>query len=172
VSLILVRHTRPVGGEGLCYGRRDLAPGADLEAAADALAAALPEFRAVATSPRARCRLLAERLAALRGLAAPTVDARLAEIDFGAWEGLAWDAVPRGELDAWAADLMHARPHGGESVAMLAARVGAALAEWRHAAGSVLVVTHAGVVRAARAIAGEPDAWTSTIAYGAWVRWP
>lgn len=172
MSLILVRHTRPVGGEGLCYGRSDLAPGPDLATAAAALAAALPGFAAVATSPAARCRRLAERLAAARGLAAPTPDPRLAEIDFGAWEGLAWDAVPRGELDAWAADLTHARPHGGESVAMLEARVRDALADWRAAAGPVLVVTHAGVVRAARAIAGAPDAWTSTIAYGAWVRWP
>jgi alpha-ribazole phosphatase len=172
VSLILLRHTRPVGGDGVCYGRRDLVPGADLEAVAMVLAAKLPEFRAVATSPLARCRLLAARLAAVRGLAAPIVDTRLVEIDFGAWEGLMWDDVPREELDAWAADLMGARPHGGENVAMLEARVAGALEEWRRAPGPVLLVTHAGVIRAARAIRGEADAWQSAIAYGGWVRWP
>jgi alpha-ribazole phosphatase len=172
VSLILLRHGRPVGGEGLCYGRRDLAPGPDLPELAVSLAAELPGFRTVATSPLARSRRLAERLAAARGLAAPAVDARLAEMDFGAWEGLAWERVPRRELDAWAADLMRARPHGGESVAMLEARVTAALLQWRGAAGPVLIVTHAGVIRAARAIAGEPEAWRSTIAFGGWLRWP
>ena len=54
-------------------------------------------------------------------------------MDFGRWEGLPWSAVPRAELDAWAADLMHARPHGGESVAMLLARTRRALARCRAA---------------------------------------
>jgi alpha-ribazole phosphatase len=172
MSLILLRRGRPAGGEGRCYGRRDLAPGPDLPALAASLAAELPGFRTVATSPLARSRLLAERLAAARGLAPPAVDARLAEMDFGTWEGLAWDRVPRGELDAWAADLMQARPHGGENVAMLEARVRAALLAWRRAPGPVLIVTHAGVLRAARAIAGEAEAWRSTIAFGGWLRWP
>ena len=115
--------------------------------------AALPPVARVVTSPRRRCRLLAEAIAAARGLELGE-DARLAEMDFGAWEGRRWDALPRAELDAWAADFEGARPHGGESVAMLAARVGAALAAAEPADPPVLWVTHSGVVRAACALAG------------------
>ena len=56
-------------------------------------------------------------------------DERLREFDFGTWEGVRWDAIPRAELDAWAADFFHARPHGGESVHMLRERVETAIAD-------------------------------------------
>jgi adenosylcobinamide-GDP ribazoletransferase len=168
VPLILLRHLAPVGGEGLCYGRSDLAPGPGLRDGAKAIARGLPPFDAVASSPLRRCRALAEAIAEPCGLAV-AVDERLAEIDFGAWEGRSWGAIPRHELDAWASDLLGARPHGGESVAMLTARVAAALADWRGRGGSVLLVAHAGVARAARALAGAPDAWTSRLGYGEWM---
>ena len=54
---------------------------------------------------------------------------------------------------------MHARPHGGESVAMLAARVAEAIAACP-AAERIVVVTHAGPIRAALA------AWDRAIGYG------
>ena len=81
-------------------------------------------------------------------------------MDFGAWEGRPWDAIARAELDAWAADFMDARPHGGESVAMLAARTAAAIAAGRAAGGRTVVVTHAGPIRAAL---GD---WDRAIGYG------
>lgn len=169
MALILLRHTAPACGTALCYGRTEvpLAPGFPAEAAA--VEAGLPPLDAVATSPAGRARALADHIAASRGLAAHA-DSRLAELDFGRWEGLPWDAVPRAELDAWAADLLHARPHGGESVAMLQTRVAAALEEYRRRPGTVLLVTHAGVVRAARVLAGEAGAWQSRIGWGEWLR--
>ena len=120
------------------------------------------------SSPRRRCRRLAERIAAARRLAL-TEDPRLAEMDFGAWEGRAWGAIARDELDAWAADFHQARPHGGESVAMLAARVGAALAEAAPADPPVLWVTHSGVVRAACALAGVAQGWKTELDFGGWI---
>ena len=36
-----------------------------------------------------------------------TVDSRLAEMHFGQWEGVAWNDIPRHELDAWAANFAH-----------------------------------------------------------------
>lgn len=44
---------------------------------------------------------------------------------FGAWEMRAWNAIPRAEVDAWAADLLHYRPDGGENVLDMACRVAA-----------------------------------------------
>lgn len=170
MSLILLRHTRPPGGAGRCYGRTDLAPGPGFAREAAAIAAALPPVRSIATSPLVRARRLAEAIAAARDLPPPAVDPRLAEIDFGSWEGRPWDAIPRAELDAWAADVEGARPHGGESVAMLVARVAQALAHWRARPGPVLLVAHAGTARAARALAGDPEPWSFRLAHGAWIR--
>ncbi|MCX7888638.1 MAG: histidine phosphatase family protein [Rhodobacteraceae bacterium] len=168
MALILLRHTRPLGADGLCYGRTDLPPGPDLANAARRLDARLPAVTAILTSPLVRCLRLAEALGAARGLKA-AVDDRLAELDFGSWEGVRWDRVARAELDLWAADLTGARPHGGETVAEMAARVAAALAE---APEGALVVTHMGPIRAALAAAGRAGAWEARLAFGAWIELP
>ena len=78
------------------------------------------------------------------------VDDRLCELDFGAWEGRAWDDLPRDGLDAWCMDYVHGRPPAGESFAELAARVLSFAADIvaRHRGRCVLAVTHAGVIRA------------------------
>ena len=76
-------------------------------------------------------------------------------MDFGRWERVPWNDIDRTELDAWAADFFHARPHGGESVAMVSERVGSALADYRRSGVSHAVVTHAGIIKAARAAAGS-----------------
>jgi len=168
VALILLRHTRPAGSDGVCYGRTDLPPGPDLANAVRRLDARLPAFGRILSSPLARCLRLAEALGAARGLPV-AVDARLAELDFGRWEGLRWDRVPREELDAWAADLLGARPHGGETVAEMAARVTAALAG---AGDGTLAVTHMGPIRAALAAAGRPGAWEARLPFGGWIDLP
>jgi alpha-ribazole phosphatase len=163
VDLILLRHLVPVGGEGRCYGRTDLDPGAGLGARAARLAAGLPRPACIVTSPLRRCRSLAVRLGGQFRVPV-MVDRGWTEIDFGAWEGKPWDLVPRDELDAWAADLLRARPHGGESVAMLLARVRRALG--RTVPGS-LVVTHAGAIRAALVATGAgPTGWERRIGFG------
>jgi alpha-ribazole phosphatase len=163
VDLILLRHLTPAGGQGLCYGRTDLAPGPDLGRGARAIAARLPRPRRIVTSPLRRCRALAAALG-VRFRVAVRVDPAWSEIDFGAWEGIPWERVPRPEIDAWAADLLGARPHGGESVAMLLARIRRAL---RRTARGTLVVTHAGGIRAALVATGAgPAAWQRRIGYG------
>ena len=166
VALTLLRHTRPEGGAGVCYGLTDLPPGPEWRREARRLHAQLPPFACIASSPLSRCRLLAEALALARALPL-TIDPRLSEIDFGAWEGLRWDDIPRDQIDAWAADLMGARPHGGESVAMLAARVAPALGDW--GPKGALLVTHMGPIRAALARAGRPGAWEARLGFGEWV---
>ena len=162
MALIFLRHSRPDAAEGLCYGRTDLPPGAMTAADAQRLAADLPPLDAIVTSPLARCVALAHPIAASRGLPVQT-DPDLAEMDFGAWEMTPWGDIPRHEIDAWAADLLHARPHGGETVAELRARIARALARPR--SGTTLWVGHAGVARAALDILGHPDAWDQRIDY-------
>jgi alpha-ribazole phosphatase len=163
--VILLRHPRPRGGEGVCYGSTDLPVELPLAPSVAELSASLPTIERIVTSPLRRARAVAEPLAGLRRVPLH-VDPRVRELDFGRWEGLDWDAVPRAELDAWASDLLHARPHGGESVAMLAVRVDQALAEL---GDGTLVITHMGVIRAALARAGHPDPWQARLEFGAWL---
>ena len=168
----LIRHFEPRGARGICYGRQDLPCDAEcLAAGARALRERLPlrtlREGGLYTSPLSRCRELARVLAAPRR---PSVAGELSEIDFGSWEGCAWDSLPRGELDAWACDVWHYRPGGGESAAMLEQR-------WRRwcatvetrADDAVIAVTHAGVIRAALAASGElprDEAASARIGFG------
>lgn len=122
----LVRHPRPEGATGLCYGRLDMpARREDTEVAAERLAAWLPKGLVVRSSPRLRCRMLAEALQRrrpdLQGF--DTLD-WLTEMNFGAWEGRHWAELPEAELSAWTDDFSHHRPGGdGETTAEFLDRI-------------------------------------------------
>ncbi|MBW8901140.1 MAG: histidine phosphatase family protein [Massilia sp.] len=153
MTLYLVRHPQPDVAPGLCYGASDVAvPDAELARVHAALAAqGLPGGLPVYSSPLPRCALLAERLAPGRVI----LDARLAEMDFGEWELRPWSAIPRGDVDAWTADLLHYRPGGAENVLDVARRV-RAFADDLHMQ-SALIVCHAGTIRLLAALhGGEP----------------
>lgn len=147
--LWLVRHAAPLVAPGICYGRLDLAADAQAtQQAAQALARALPARVAVRHSPLRRCAQLAQALQALRPGLRSQPDARLQEMDFGAWEGQPWEALPRAELDAWAADLHHYAPGGGEPLRVMLERVAHVLERSDdHAEADVVWITHAGVAR-------------------------
>ncbi|MGJ7918865.1 histidine phosphatase family protein [Massilia sp. LXY-6] len=161
MKLYLVRHPQPEIGQGLCYGATDV-PVTEPELArahARLHAAGLPGDLPVYASPLQRCSRLARRLTP----APPTLDARLAEMDFGRWEMQAWDAIPRHEVDAWAADLLRYRPGGGECVLDVARRVAAFIDDLRadlsnelrqagHA--EALLICHAGTIRLLGAMRG------------------
>ena len=156
MTLWLQRHAPVLCAPGLCYGATDHhAEDAATRAAAAALAAVLPAEVAVWSSPLVRCRSLAQALAAVRPDLPPArIDPRLAEMDFGAWEGQPWQSVPRAELDAWTADFADARAGGhGESTRSFMARVAGAWDDWHAAGGAAVWVTHAGVMRAVELIA-------------------
>ena len=151
MKLWLVRYAPVLAEPGLCYGISDLA--ADTAAtrqAAKSLAAQLPVGMVLHHSPLQRCELLVHALQGLRPDLALNSDARLREMDFGAWEGQRWDAIPRAAFDGWTGDFTDARPGThGETVRELMARVAHAWDEARAAGTDRLWVTHAGVMRAA-----------------------
>jgi len=119
-------------------------------AAATALAArhvgtAGGNIRAVVSSPLMRARQTAEPVAGVLGLGV-TVDERLTETDFGAWEGLTFsEAAQRdpGVHRAWLGD-SSVSPPGGESFDVVAQRVDAALGDLlrRFPGQTVAVVSH------------------------------
>jgi alpha-ribazole phosphatase len=166
VKLWLVRHAPAQVAPGLCYGRTDLPAQPQATAqAARTLATQLPPGLQVRTSTARRCVQLAQALQALRPDLSWAADARLQEMDFGAWEMQPWDAIGQGGMAAWMADFPRHAPGGGESVASLLARVEAAWTECRAAGQPALWITHAGVIRAVRLLAAgqsqvhTPDDW-------------
>jgi alpha-ribazole phosphatase len=146
--LWLVRHAAPLVAPGICYGRLDLEADAQAtQQAARALAQALPARALLRHSPLRRCAQLADAVRALRPELRSQADARLQEMDFGAWEGKPWDALPRAELDAWAADLHAYAPGGGEPLAAMLERVQSALEEKAPTDIDRVWISHAGVAR-------------------------
>ena len=140
MQFVLIRHPAVRVAPGTCYGRLDLDLHPDAADAAARLAAIAESFAGrVWTSPARRCRRIAG--------AAAVVDDRLRELDFGNWEGLAWDAVPRAALDAWAAAPAEFAPPCGESGAALLARVAAFHADLRAHGADCVVVSHGGPLK-------------------------
>lgn len=171
--ILAARHPRPRVGSRICYGRLDveLAEPADAGAAA-LVAAAVDPIERIISSPLSRALDVARRVAARTGAPLHTDD-RLQEMDFGTWEGVAWTAVPRAEVDAWAADPLGYKPGGGEAVADVLRRVRRAWTGIASSADNTLVVTHAGPIRCLLHIArGVPvlDAIQASIAYGSVTR--
>jgi alpha-ribazole phosphatase len=146
VKLHLVRHPRPDVDAGCCYGASDV-PVSDTELArvhAALHAAGLPGTLPVYASPLQRCARLAARLQP----AGVRFDARLAEMNFGAWELRAWSDIPRADVDAWAADLLDHRPGGAESVREVARRVAGFVDALRTGGvDDALLICHAGTMR-------------------------
>ncbi|MDR5756250.1 histidine phosphatase family protein [Caballeronia sp. LZ035] len=150
MDLVLIRHPEVVIEAGVCYGQTDVRLLRDVAESALDLTARMQTLKVPGcvagwhASPLRRC-------ASLAGALSPDgpihLDPRLAEMNFGAWEGRAWDGIERALIDAWAADLEHARPHGGESLVQFARRVIAWFDDTCAGEQTVHVVAHAGVMR-------------------------
>ena len=176
MTLWLVRHAQPLVAAGICYGATDIAADAcATQKAAQALAQALPIGASVLSSPLQRCKQLAQVLRGLRPDLSYKTDARLQEMDFGQWEGRAWESIPRAELDAWTSDFAYWRCGGAECVDDFMARVGAAWDDALLLDQPVVWITHAGVARAAallhqgRRQIDDARHWpTRAPAYGEW----
>jgi broad specificity phosphatase PhoE len=115
-------------------------------------------FGAVVASDLRRARETAEVVADELGLGAVEIEAGLRERNVGAWSGLTTEEIEArwpGQLDAWRAGRLETIPDGEGDISE---RVMAAVARVvSHPAGTVLAVTHGGVIRSAeRALGLEP----------------
>ena len=146
--LWLVRHASPLVAPGICYGSLDVeADRAATGQAAAALHRILPGEATFFSSPLRRCRQLADAIGELRPRHAMTQDPRLAEMDFGDWEGRPWADLGKSRIDAWTDDFANHPPGGGETVAAFMKRVASAFDSLPP--GDTAWITHAGVIRAA-----------------------
>ena len=146
-TLHLVRHLPAAGAEGRAVGRTDLEladPGA-ARRWADAWSLEPPAH--VVASPLARAQQTAAALADRWGLGVEG-EPRLAELDFGRWDGRTWAEIERDDgdaLGAWMADWTATPAPGGESFADVQARV----RDWLDDVNrDAVVVAHAGSIRA------------------------
>ncbi len=150
----LLRHPRAALETGICYGRLDVPLKSGWEPRIDALRAQLPAAAQLLCCGAMRNLAPAQRLAG--AARAPTIDPRLRELDFGAWEGVAWADIPGLQSSHWAKDIWERSPPQGESYAALHARVAAA---WQALVlldtEAVIVVGSAGPLRALLTIALE-----------------
>lgn len=142
--LLLIRHAPTAAVRRAAFPVDEPLDAAGL-AAARRLAGRLGRGDAL-SSPALRTR----DTATAAGLSA-AVEPALRECDFGSWAGRTLAEVHEedpGAAAAWMTD-PGARPHGGESVAELLARVGGWLDAQAAKDGRTIAVTHGGVVKAA-----------------------
>jgi alpha-ribazole phosphatase len=156
MTLWLVRHAQPQIQEGLCYGQLDIpADPLATQHAAQAIAPLLPVGAKLFCSGLQRAQQLAQAIQQQlartihdqRDALLPNIDARLNEMNFGVWEGIAWDDIPEAAFDAWTTDFDQHRFGGMESVRDLLLRVHHAL-HALPATEDCIWITHAGVIRA------------------------
>jgi alpha-ribazole phosphatase len=168
MELAMIRHPRTVAAADVCVGQLDIACAQGWEAHADRLQRVLAAPDRLITSPLARCRVLAERLARAYRLA-PERDDRLRELHFGRWEGRRWSEIDRAESDPWAADYLRAAPPDGESYEAMLTRVDAFLVDLASSGTRIAIVSHAGPMRAilVRCLGLPPQAaWKFDVGYG------
>ncbi|MFT3857782.1 MAG: histidine phosphatase family protein [Aquabacterium sp.] len=197
MEIIAWRHPKPQGAAGRCIGRTDLPVD---HRKARRLAHRIRQAarrhgwpHVVCTSPLQRCAMVGRELR--RWGWRHVIDASLLEMDFGAWDGQPWTAIPHEEVDRWCADFRHGRPgppdgqgasgepgEPGESLQAMFDRVEAGLAasaaktSTRPGNMPMLVVAHGGWMQIARWLSAglpppsDPASWPSPPAYGECLR--
>jgi alpha-ribazole phosphatase len=155
MRLVLVRHAETEeAARGRCYGSLDVGLSATGTAQCARLAHELADelVTAVVSSPRTRALQTAHVIAERHGVDV-RVDPALQELDFGELEGRTYDEIAASMPDlyaAWMTQPTRVRFPGGESYADLERRALRAVEMLRRElrGGTVVVVTHGGIVRA------------------------
>jgi len=174
MEIYLVRHTTPAVDKGICYGQTDLNITNSFDEEARTILKLISTGSGVLyTSPLLRCVTLAGFIARSRSL--PVIkDDRLKEMNFGEWEMQAWNDIENESLNRWMNDYENECCPQGESYKDLVNRVQSFLSELKSSTHqSVVIVTHAGVIKACHAILEHrslKEAMKLKIEYGGVVR--
>lgn len=157
-----LRHGEPVGGRKY-RGQTDDPLSEKGWAQMRAATAGEQPWTAIVSSPLSRCGAFAAWLSESLGLPVQ-LDARLAEVGFGVWEGRTAAQIKQQDPDCifnFKCDPVGNRPEGAEPLADFYARVVAAYEDMheRYVGQHILVVAHAGVIRMAicHALGLPPD---------------
>lgn len=147
LDIFLIRHTRVQVPEGTCYGQTDVTLCDSFDQELTKLQQKLPEFAEpvqVISSPLSRCVQLAARLSCKI-----KTDQRIMELNFGDWEMKSWHDLTKKQIQQWAEDYVNSPPPNGECYQSLAERCHKFWDELvQQDLEQVIIVTHAGVIRA------------------------
>jgi len=146
MHLFLIRHTQVALPSGICYGASDVELAESFTTESESIIEKLKHlsFPVVYSSPLMRCRMLANKLSSH-----VIIDNRLKELNFGQWELKPWDHITGPEAEKWMNDFVNTPCPQGESYLNLCTRVETFLADMdRTLSDPMLIVTHAGVIRA------------------------
>ena len=148
----IIRHGEPVGGRRYRgHGVNDPLTEKGWQQMWGAVADC-SDWQHIASSPLSRCLDFAQQLSKKLRIGY-SVDDRLKEIGFGTWEGLTPDEIIANDIDAlkqFYKDPIRNRPEGAEPLASFSSRVWDAYEDIsrKHVNEKVLIVGHAGVIRA------------------------
>jgi alpha-ribazole phosphatase len=147
MDIYLIRHTKTATPAGLCYGQSNVGLADSFIEELATLKQKLPDLTPncqVYSSSLDRCMQLAKEFS-------PNIrtDERLLEINFGDWEGVPFNDIPPDSLTYWTENFVHSSQSNGECFNDLYQRVSHFWQELISSdAEQVLIVTHAGVIRA------------------------
>jgi len=151
MEIYLIRHTKVNVEKGVCYGQTDVELSDSYPEELQKIKAKLSgiKFDAYFSSPLSRCKKLANDLFSDEIIE----DKRLMELNFGDWEGKAWEEIKDPLFAVWMDDFVNKKCSNGESFAMLKDRV---LEFWSEIKSKdykkIAIFTHGGVIRTIKAI--------------------
>ncbi|EDN67119.1 Phosphoglycerate/bisphosphoglycerate mutase [Beggiatoa sp. PS] len=151
MDIYLIRHSRVKVSSDTCYGQTDVLLADSFLEEVQNIKKQLPDFTQAVlmiTSPLQRCLQLAQQLSFHQDNHI-VIDKRLMEINFGEWEMQRWNEIDSALLQEWMNDYVHLAPPQGESYETLLIRCQEFWqALLKKNVSTVLVITHAGVIRA------------------------
>jgi alpha-ribazole phosphatase/probable phosphoglycerate mutase len=150
-TIDLLRHGEPVGGRRYRGQIDDPLSDKGWQEMRDAVSQQRP-WQRIISSPLQRCSAFATELSEQMDIAL-SYDERLKEVGFGSWEGFSGDqlrAEDPDQLKRFYHDPIKHRPHNAEPLQSFNDRVSQAYeqAVTEYAGQHILLVTHAGVIRA------------------------
>ncbi|UMB61119.1 alpha-ribazole phosphatase family protein [Lutibacter sp. A80] len=145
MEIYLIRHTTPKIEKGICYGQADLNVADSFEEELKIILKSITfdENTVVYSSPLKRCIKLASKFSNN-----VLTDKRLMELNFGDWELLKWDDLPKEASNIWMNNFVTVSTPNGEAYIDLAKRANELFTEISSlSAKKIIIVTHAGVIR-------------------------
>lgn len=157
--IYLLRHTKPEIAPNICYGQSDIGLCGDfysqhLLVVLDSVSTL--NLNKVYSSPLYRCHILAAEIVCKLKLSPVVVDRRLMEMNFGDWELQSWDFIFKSKNGkCWFDNYLTQKCPNGESFSDMIQRAHSFLEEIMNEKEDILVVTHAGFIRAIMVAAGK-----------------
>ncbi len=149
MEIILIRHTSVSNPKKLCYGDTEMPLSSNFYEEAASIKLSLQDY--IPDQVFCSCTERTQALASYLEFQNPIIEARLNEINFGAWEQKPWDEIPPQELNLWMYNYLYQKPPSGENYYEVENRILDFLKDLQKAAlenlNKVVIITHAGPIR-------------------------